>query len=199
MGPLAADVLDGLRQWPGPLSAGAVAGAWLHGALCGATAHARASETLPHRSATAADLLEAVRSFGARCEETGDSRAALARYGLRRDRDQPALAKLAPTEAVDAVRGETGMTAATASDLLGLIALDGMAVARTLLDRLARDPAPPGESAERDLASARHAADLLDLADITDITAGELMSQRRLGTRAAGSGTRSTSRSGCCR
>jgi hypothetical protein len=53
---------------------------------------------------------------------------------------------------------------------LGLIALDGMAVARTLLDRLARDPAPPGESTERDLASARHAAELLHLAD--ELTAG---------------------------
>jgi hypothetical protein len=63
----------------------------------------------------------------------------LARYGLRRDRDQPALARLAPTETVDAVRSETGMTAATASDLLGLIALDGMAVALTLLDRDAAD------------------------------------------------------------
>lgn len=164
------------HQWPGPLSAGVVAGAWLHGALCGAAAHAQAqaqaqaSGTLPQRSATVADLLEAVRSYGAQCEETGDSKAALARYGLRRDRDQPAFAKLAPPGAVDAVRGETGMTAADASELLGLIALDGMAVARTVLDRLARDPAPPGENTERDLASARHADDLLDLAD--EITAG---------------------------
>jgi hypothetical protein len=81
------------HQWPGPLSAGAVAGAWLHGALCGAAAHAHG--TLPGRSATAADLLEAVRSYAAQCEETGNSKATLARYGLLRDRDQPALAKLA--------------------------------------------------------------------------------------------------------
>ena len=60
--------------------------------------------------------LEAVRSDGAQCEKTGVSRAALARYGLRCDRDQPALAKLAPAEAVEAVRSETGMTAADASD-----------------------------------------------------------------------------------
>ena len=73
------------HQWPGPLSAGAVAGAWLHGALCGAAAHAQAQArgTLPPRSATTADhLLEAVRSYGAQCEETGDSKATLARYGL---------------------------------------------------------------------------------------------------------------------
>ena len=157
------------HQWPGPMSAGVVAGAWLHGALCGASMHAQASGTLPQRSATVADLLEAVRSYAAQCEETGDSKKALARYGLRRDRDQPALAKLAPADAVDAVRVETGMTAADAADLLGLIALDGMAVARTLLARLARDPGPPGENTERDLASARHAADLLDLA--AEITA----------------------------
>jgi len=162
--------LCGPRQWPGPLSAGAVAGAWLHGALCGAAAHAQASGTVPQRSATVADLLEAVRSYGAQCEETGDSRAALARYGLRRDRDQPAFAKLAPADAVDAVRGETGMTAADASEVLGLIALDGMAVARTVLARLARDPAPASENTERDLASARRAADLLHLAD--ELTAG---------------------------
>jgi hypothetical protein len=67
-------------------------------------------------SATVAHLLEAVRSDGAQCEKTGVSRAALARYGLRCDRDQPALAKLAPAEAVEAVRSETGMTAADASD-----------------------------------------------------------------------------------
>lgn len=153
------------HQWPGPLSAGAVAGAWLHGALCGAATHIQGNG-LPQRSATAADLVEAVHSYAAQCEETGDSRAALARYGLLRARDQPALAKLAPAEAVDAVRGETGMTAAVASELLGLIALDGMAVARTALDRLARDPAPPDENTERDLANARQAADLLDLADV---------------------------------
>jgi hypothetical protein len=45
------------------------------------------------------------------------------------------------------------MTAANASDLLGLIALDGMAVARCLLARLTRNPAPPDENTERDLAS----------------------------------------------
>jgi hypothetical protein len=106
-----------------------------------------------------------------RCDrETGDSTATLARYGLRRERDQPALAKLAPAEAVDAVRGETGMNAASASELLGLIALEGMAVARCLLARLTRDPAPPGENTERDLAGARHAAELRDLA--AEIAAG---------------------------
>jgi hypothetical protein len=162
------------HQWPGPLSAGVIAGAWLHGALCGAAAHAQTNGTPPPRSATAADLLEAVRSYGAQCEETGDSTAALARYGLRRDRDQPAFAKLPPDEAVQAVSRETRMPAATASDLLGLIALDGMAVARTLLGRLARDPASPGERTERDLASARQTADLLDLADeiAGQVTAG---------------------------
>ena len=39
------------HQWPGPLSAGAVAGAWLHGALCGAATHVQANGR-PQRSAT---------------------------------------------------------------------------------------------------------------------------------------------------
>jgi hypothetical protein len=72
------------------------------------------------------------------------------------------------------------MTVATASDRLGLIALDGMAVARTLLDRLARDPVQAAESTERDLASARQAAELLDLtAGIDEAPAAAARNQGR--------------------
>jgi hypothetical protein len=151
------------HQFPGPRSAGAVAGAWLHGALCGAAAHTQAGAPQPERLATAADMFEAVRSYGAQCTEMGDSKAALASYGMLRARDQPAFAELAPPGAVAGVSIETGMTDAVARDVLGLMALDGMAVARNALDRLARDPTPPGSEITSALATSRPHRNALEL------------------------------------
>jgi hypothetical protein len=67
------------HQWPGPNAADAIAGAWLHGVLCGAAAHLQTGGQLPTRQAQAADLLEAIRSYEAQCQEIGDSKRALAR------------------------------------------------------------------------------------------------------------------------
>ena len=137
------------HQWPGPNAADAIGGAWLHGALCGAAAHLQADGRLPDRQAQAADLLEAIRSYEAQCQETGDSKRALARFGLNRDRDQTALAERAPASAVELLQADHPMTGQSARQLLGLIALDGMAVARNALDRLARDPSPANPTAEQ--------------------------------------------------
>jgi hypothetical protein len=51
------------------------------------------------------------------------------------------------------VRSETGPE--NAAELLGLIALDGMAVARNALERLAHDPSRANEKAERELVRIR--------------------------------------------
>jgi hypothetical protein len=103
------------HQWPGPNAADAIGGAWLHGALCGAAAHLQADARLPDRQAQAADLLEAIRSYEAQCQETGDSKRALARFGL--NRDQTALAERAPAVAVELLQADHPMTGQSARQL----------------------------------------------------------------------------------
>ena len=166
------------HQWPGPNAADAIGGAWLHGALCGAAAHLQAGGRLPDRQTQAADLLEAIRSYEAQCQETGDSKRALARFGLNRDRDQTALAERAPASAVELLQADHPMTGQNARQLLGLIALDGMAVARNALDRLARDPSPANPSAEQTIDRMRAGREQLDgavenLLGVIDELAGE--------------------------
>ena len=166
------------HQWPGPNAADAIGGAWLHGALCGAAAHLQAGGRLPDRQAQAADLLEAIRSYEAQCQETGDSKRALARFGLNRDRDQTALAERALASAVELLQADHPMTGQSARQLLGLIALDGMAVARNALDRLARDPSPANPTAEQTIERMRDGREHLDAAfenllGVIDELAGE--------------------------
>ena len=166
------------HQWPGPNAADAIGGGWLHGALCGAAAHLQADGRLPDRQAQAADLLEAIRSYEAQCQETGDSKRALARFGLNRDRDQTALAERAPASAVELLQADHPMTGQSARQLLGLIALDGMAVARNALDRLARDPSPANPTAEQTIERMRDGREHLDAAfenllGVIDELAGE--------------------------
>jgi hypothetical protein len=151
------------HQLPGPQSASAIAGAWLHGALCGACAHHQTGGATPTRIATIADWLEATCSYGARCDEMGDSKAALAHFGMLRDRDQPAFAALAPDRAVTGLGRETGMSEPVARDLLGVMAVDGMAIARDLLERLARDPSRPSSRIHADVVTSRLYRDALEL------------------------------------
>lgn len=50
------------HQYPGPSMHGALAGAWFHGALCGAVARGWEA-VLPERLIGAGDLMEAIQSF----------------------------------------------------------------------------------------------------------------------------------------
>ena len=83
------------HQYPGPSTHGALAGAWFHGALCGAVARGWES-ALPERLVGAGDLMEAIQSFEAESSETGDSRKTLSRYGMVRATLQPEFGALAP-------------------------------------------------------------------------------------------------------
>ena len=128
--------------YPGQATHGALAGAWFHGALRAAVARGWES-VLPARPVGAGDLMEAVQAFEAESDETGDSRATLARYGMVRARLQPQFAALAPERAVVAVCSETGAPSEEGRDLLGVFAIDGAVVVRNAFDRVARDPGPP--------------------------------------------------------
>jgi len=72
--------------------------------------------------------------------KTGDSKAALARFGMTRGELQPGFAALAPQRAVTAICSETGAPEEVSRDLLGLFAVDGAAVVRYALDCVAADP-----------------------------------------------------------
>jgi len=130
------------HQYPGPSTHGALAGAWFHGALCGAVARGWES-ALPERLVGAGDLMEAIQSFEAESSETGDSRKTLSRYGMVRATLQPEFGALAPERAVAVLSSETGAPAEESRDLLGLFAIDGAVVARNALDRVAADAGPP--------------------------------------------------------
>ena len=56
---------------------------------------------------------------------------------------QPEFSALAPPRAVHAVCSETNIKAEISRDMLGLVAVDGAAVASTALDSVANDPSPP--------------------------------------------------------
>lgn len=142
------------NQYPGPLTHGAIAGAWFHGAMCAAVIRARESPA-PSRLVGAGDLMMAVRVYESECEKTGDSKAALARFGMTRSELQPQFAVLAPLHAVAAVRAETGVPEAPGRDLLGLFAVDGAAVVRYALERVGADPSPPPADITAALASYR--------------------------------------------
>jgi len=142
------------NRYPGPLTHVAVAGAWFHGAMCAAVIRARESSA-PSRLVGAGDLMLAVRLFESECEKTGDSRAALARFGMTRGELQPQFAALAPQRAVAAISAETGAPEALSRDLLGLFAVDGAAVVRYALERVDADPSPPPGDITAALASYR--------------------------------------------
>ncbi|MGH2783384.1 MAG: hypothetical protein ACRDLA_18620 [Thermoleophilaceae bacterium] len=130
------------NRYPGPMTHGAVAGAWLHGAMCAAVICARESSA-PSRLIGTGDLMLAVRLFESKCDKTGDSTAALARFGMTRAELQPQFAALAPRRAAAAIRAETGAPEEVSRDLLGLFAVDGAAVVRYALERVGADPSPP--------------------------------------------------------
>jgi len=130
------------HRYPGPMTHGAIAGAWFHGAMCAAVIRARESAA-PSRQVGTGDLMLAVRLFESECDKTGDSRAALARFGMTRGELQPQFAALAPPRAVAAISAETGVAEEASRDLLGLFAVDGAAVVRYALERVANDPSPP--------------------------------------------------------
>lgn len=186
------------HQFPGPRSAGAVAGALLHGALCGAAAHTQARAPQPERLATAADIFEAVRSYGAQYIEMGDSQAALARYGMLRARDLPAFAELAPPGAVAGVSIETGMTDAVARDVLGLdrARRNGRRAQRARSPRARPDRTRPGDHFRaRDLTAASQRARADDDA-ATDGAAGRRPRRPGLSASMKRSGAVSVRRTG---
>jgi hypothetical protein len=147
-------VVSNPNQYPGPSTHAAVAGAWFHGAVCAGVV--RTWEVPPpSRLVGTADLMASVKTYEAECEETGNSKAALARLGMVRGILQPAFGTLAPDRAVDAVCSETGMPSEVSRDCLGLFAIDGAAVACNALERVASDPGPPPADIAAALASYR--------------------------------------------
>ena len=153
------------HQYPGPLTHGALAGAWFHGALCGAVARGWESP-LPERLVGAGDLMEAIQSFEAESSETGDSRRTLSRYGMVRATLQPEFGALAPERAVAVLSSETGAPAEESRDLLGLFAIDGAVVARNALDRIAADAGPPPAHIRSGLTSYRLHRNALEMMDM---------------------------------
>ena len=153
------------HQYPGPSTHGALAGAWFHGALCGAIARSWES-ALPERVIGAGDLMEAIQSFEAESSETGDSRKTLSRYGMVRATLQPEFGALAPERAVVVLSAETGAPAEESRDLLGLFAIDGAVVARNALDRVAADAGPPPAHMRRGLTSYRLHRNALEIMDM---------------------------------
>ncbi|MDX6570928.1 MAG: hypothetical protein QOC86_84 [Gaiellales bacterium] len=145
------------HQYPGPSTHGALAGAWFHGAMCGAVARGWES-ALPDRLVGAGDLMEAIQSFEAESSETGDSRKTLARYDMVRATLQPEFGALAPERAVAVLSAETGAPKEDSRDLLGLFAIDGAVVARNALDRVAADAGPPPARIRSGLISLRMCA-----------------------------------------
>ena len=150
------------NQYPGPSTHGALAGAWFHGALCAAIS-CDAQAPPRARLVGAGDLPEAVHTFEAEANETGDSRATLTRYGLVRAEMQPEFADLAPDRAVLAIRSETGAPDDAVRDLLGAFAIDGAVVVHTAFARVARDPGPPSPHITSALASYRLHRNALDI------------------------------------
>jgi len=153
------------HQYPGPSTHGALAGAWFHGALCGAVARGWESP-LPERLVDAGDLMEAIQSFEAESSETGDSRKTLSRYGMVRATLQPEFGALAPERAVAVLSSETGARAEESRDLLGLFAIDGAVVARNALDRVAADSGPPPAHIRSGLTSYRLHRNALEMMDM---------------------------------
>lgn len=153
------------HQYPGPSTHGALAGAWIHGALCAAVERGRDAAS-PDRLLGAGDLMEAIQSFEAESSETGDSRATLSRYGMVRAQLQPEFGALAPERAVAVSRSETGLPADESRDLLGLFAIDGAVVVRNAFDRVARDPAPPPAHIRSGLISYRLHRDAREIMDM---------------------------------
>ncbi len=151
------------NRYPGPVIHGAVAGAWFHGAMCAAVIRSRESAA-PSRLIGTGDLMLAVRLFEAECDKTGDSRAALARFGMTRAELQPEFAALAPLRAVAAICAETGAPEALSRDLLGLFAVDGAAVVRYALERVGADPSPPPADITAALTSYREQQAVLTVA-----------------------------------
>ncbi|MGH9164919.1 MAG: hypothetical protein ACRDZW_05325, partial [Acidimicrobiales bacterium] len=132
-------------------------------AMCAAVIRARESSA-PSRLVGAGDLMLAVRLFESECEKTGDSRAALARFGMTRGELQPQFAALAPQRAVAAISAETGAPEALSRDLLGLFAVDGAAVVRYALERVGADPSPPPADITAALTSYREQQAVLTVA-----------------------------------
>jgi len=153
------------HQYPGPSTHGALAGAWFHGALCGAVARGWESP-LPQRLVGAGDLMEAIQSFEAESSETGDSRKTLSRYGMVRATLQPEFGVLASERAVAVLSSETGAPAQESRDLLGLFAIDGAVVARNALDRVAADAGPPPAHIRSGLTSYRLHRNALEMMDM---------------------------------
>ena len=153
------------HQYPGPSTHGALAGAWFHGALCGAAARGWES-ALPERLVGAGDLMEAIQAFEAESSETGDSRKTLGRYGMVRATLQPEFGALAPARAVVVLCSETGAPAEESRDLLGLFAVDGAVVARNALDRVAADAGPPPAHIRSGLTSYRLHRNALEIMDM---------------------------------
>jgi|GEM_PF-802300 len=166
------------NRYAGPMTHGAVAGAWFHGAMCAAVIRARESSA-PSRLIGTGDLMLAVRLFESECDKTGDSTEALARFGMTRAELQPQFAALAPRRAVDAIRAETGAPEEVSRDLLGLFAVDGAAVARYALERVGADPSPPPADITAALTSYREQQAVLTAAQanaadvLRDLIAGE--------------------------
>lgn len=166
------------NRYPGPMTHGAVAGAWFHGAMCAAVIRARESSA-PSRLIGTGDLMLAVRLFESECDKTGDSTEALARFGMTRAELQPQFAALAPRRAVAAIRAETGAPEEVSRDLLGLFAVDGAAVARYALERVGADPSPPPADITAALTSYREQQAVLTAAQanaadvLRDLIAGE--------------------------
>ena len=152
------------HQYPGPSTHGALAGAWFHGALCGAVAGWEA--VLPDRLIGAGDLMEAIQSFEAESSETGDSRKTLSRYGMVRAALQPEFGALAPERAVAVVSSETGAPAEESRDLLGLFAIDGAVVVRNALDRVTLDSGLPPAHIRSGLTSYRLHRNALEMMDM---------------------------------
>jgi hypothetical protein len=67
-----------VREYPGPSTHGALAGAWFHGPLYAAVARGWEA-VLPAQLIGAGDLMEAIQSFETESGETGDSRKTLGR------------------------------------------------------------------------------------------------------------------------
>lgn len=155
------------HQYPGPSMHmhGALAGAWFHGALCGAVARGWEA-VLPERLIGAGDLMEAIQSFEAESSETGDSRKTLSRYGMVRAALQPEFGALAPERAVVVVSSETGAPAEESRDLLGLFAIDGAVVVRNALDRVAKDAGPAPAHIRSGLTSYRLHRNALEIMDM---------------------------------
>jgi len=128
--------------YPPPGTHGALAGAWFHGALCGAMERSW-SEPLPGRPGGGRGSDGGVQAFEAESDESGDSRRTLARYGMVRAELQPAFGALAPARAVAVIAGELEAPEAASRDLLGVFEIDGAVVTRNALERVARDPGPP--------------------------------------------------------